>query len=121
MEYKVKRFSRADYEGLDPMGRIEMRKTRNKLAKKLKESRKANNSLMSGKEMLSHRNTAHDLAQDAATKLKNKAATAIKTKSEAREKILRKVGSKAVAGAALVGGGIGLYKLAKNKDNEYPS
>ena len=49
-------------------------------------------------------------------KLKNKAATAIKTKSEAREKILRKAGSKAVVGAALVGGGIGLYKLAKNKN-----
>ena len=98
-----------------------MRRSRNEIAKKLKESRKANNSLMSGKEMLSHRNTAHDLAQDAAMKLKNKAATAIKTKSEAREKILRKAGTRTVAGAALVGGGIGLYKLAKNKDNGDPS
>ena len=103
MIYKVKRFSRADYEGLDIIGKLKTRKLRNQQAKDLKQYRSLNNKIMAG--MDSHRITAHDLAQDAAQK------------TEKRLKLLRKGALGAVGTGAALAGGYGLYKLTKENEN----
>ena len=85
MIYKVKRFSRADYEGLDIIGKLKTRKLRNQQAKDLKQYRSLNNKIMAG--MDSHRITAHDLAQDAAQKTRKIASQKIREGSEKRENL----------------------------------
>lgn len=115
MIYKVKRFSRADYEGLDPIGKFKTWKLRNSQAKDLKQYRSLNNKLMAGLD--SHRITAHDLAQDAAQKTRKIAAQKIKEGSKKRLKTLRKGAIGAISTGAALAGGYGLYKLAKENEN----
>ena len=115
MIYKVKRFSRADYERLDIIGKLKTRKLRNQQAKDLKQYRSLNNKIMAG--MDSHRITAHDLAQDAAQKTRKIASQKIREGSEKRLKLLRKGALGAVGTGAALAGGYGLYKLTKENEN----
>ena len=119
MIYKIKRFSRADYEGLDIIGKLKTRKLRNQQAKDLKQYRSLNNKIMAG--MDSHRITAHDLAhdlaQDAAQKTRKIASQKIREGSEKRLKLLRKGALGAVGTGAALAGGYGLYKLTKENEN----
>ena len=115
MIYKVKRFSRADYEGLDPIGKFKTWKLRNSQAKDLKQYRSLNNKLMAGLD--SHRITAHDLAQDAAKKTRKIATQKIREGSKKRLGALRKGAIWAIGTGATLAGGYGLYKLAKENEN----
>jgi hypothetical protein len=58
--YKIKRFARADYEGLNEAQKAALREERNKLAQELAKKRNANNKalLESGKERLINRQSA---------------------------------------------------------------
>lgn len=58
--YKIKRFARADYEGLNEAQKAALREERNKLAQELAKKRSANNKalLESGKERLINRQSA---------------------------------------------------------------
>lgn len=58
--YKIKRFARADYEGLNEAQKAALREERNKLAQELARKRSANNKalLESGKERLINRQSA---------------------------------------------------------------
>ena len=58
--YKIKRFARADYEGLNEAQKSALREERNKLAQELAKKRSANNKalLESGKERLINRQSA---------------------------------------------------------------
>ena len=58
--YKIKRFARADYEGLNEAQKVALREERNKLAQELAKKRSANNKalLESGKERLMNRQSA---------------------------------------------------------------
>ena len=58
--YKIKRFARADYEGLSEAQKVALRKERDKLAQKLAKKRSANNKalLESGKDRLINRQSA---------------------------------------------------------------
>ena len=115
MIYKVKRFSRADYEGLDPIGKIKTWNLRRKQAKNLKKYRSLNNKMMAGLE--GHRVTAHDLAQDAAKITRKKAQQKIREGATKRMEQLRKGAIGAVATGAALAGGYGLYKLSKENEN----
>lgn len=115
MIYKVKRFSRADYEGLDLIGKLKLKKLRNSQAKDLKNYRSLNNKLMAGLD--SHRTTAQDLAQDAARKTRNIASQKIREDSMKRLKTLRKGAIGAIGTGATLAGGYGLYKLTKKNEN----
>lgn len=115
MIYKTKRFSRADYEGLDLIGRQKMKKLRNSQANDLKKIRSLNNKLMAG--MDSHRITAHDLAQDAAQKTRKIASQKIREGSKKRLGALRKGAIGAIGTGAALAGGYGLYKLTKENEN----
>lgn len=115
MIYKVKRFSRADYEGLDLIGKLKLRKLRGQQAKDLKNYRSLNNKLMAGLD--SHRITAHDLAQDAARKTRKIATQKIREGSKKRLGALRKGAIGAIGTGATLAGGYGLYKLTKENEN----
>ena len=58
--YKIKRFARADYEGLNEAQKAALREERNKLAQELAKKRNANNKalLESGKDKLINRQSA---------------------------------------------------------------
>jgi uncharacterized membrane-anchored protein len=109
MIYKTKRFSRADYEGLDLIGKQKMKKLRSSQAKDLKKIRSLNNKIMDGLD--SHRITAHDLAQDAAKKTRKIASQKIREGSKKRLGALRKGTIGAVGLGATIAGGYGLKKL----------
>lgn len=109
MIYTTKRFSRKDYEGLDPIGKFKTWKLRNSQAKDLKKYRSLNNKLMAGLD--SHRITAHDLAQDAAQKTRKIASQKIREGSKKRLGALRKGAIGAVGLGATIAGGYGLKKL----------
>lgn len=115
MIYRVKRFSRADYEGLDPIGKLKTWKLRNSQAKDLKKYRSLNNKIMAGLD--SHRITAHDLAQDAARKTREIASKKIREGSKKRLGALRKGAIGAISTGAALAGGYGLYKLTKENEN----
>lgn len=113
--FKQKEYRKADYEGLDFLGRREMKRERNKLAKKLKAHRKATNNLMP--EGL-NRGISNDLALDSAKSLKEGFAKKIREKSGLRDERFRKYGKKGVLAATLIGGGYGLYKIANSKPQD---
>ena len=94
---------------LDPIGKYQVWKLRKDQAKDLKTVRKTSNKLMSG--LLGHRNTAYDLAQDAAKKTREEAMKKIKEGSKKRIKI----GKRAAVVGTLVGGGYALNKLMKDE------
>ena len=94
---------------LDPIGKYQAWKLRKDQAKDLKTVRKTSNKLMSG--LPGHRNTAYDLAQDAAKKTREEAIKKIKEGSKKRIKI----GKKAAVVGTLVGGGYALNKLMKDE------
>ena len=103
---------------LDPIGKYQAWKLRKDQAKDLKTVRKTSNKLMSG--LPGHRNTAYDLAQDAAKKTREEAIKKIKEGSKKRIKIGKKAAeesreeiAEAIKGANMVfitagmGGGTG--------------
>ena len=98
---------------LDPIGKYQAWKLRKDQAKDLKKVRKTSNKLMSG--LLGHRNTAYDLAQDAAKKTREEAMKKIKEGSKKRIKI----GKRAAVVGTLVGGGYALNKLMKESKKHY--
>ena len=94
---------------LDPIGKYQVWKLRKDQAKDLKTVRKTSNKLMSG--LLGHRNTAYDLAQDAAKKTREEAMKKIKEGSKKRIKM----GKRAAVVGTLAGGGYALNKLMKDE------
>lgn len=94
---------------MDLIGKYQAWKLRRQQAKDLKKFRETSNNLMSG--LPGHRNTAYDLAQDAAKKTREEAMKKIQEGSRKRVKYGKRA---AIVGTALAGG-YALNKLMKDE------
>lgn len=122
--YKIKRFARKDYEGLDEIGRDSLKKGRDNLAKKLSKGRKRslkialdkNKSPNEFKGFLKDRNHLYNSELEKSNNYKSKLKSSVLDDLSRRKthKIMKN--AKYALGAAIISGGV--YSAKKLHDKK---